>query len=301
MKRRKFIGITLPLAMCGVSRAESSSKPDLVFGVIADPQYADADMRMGRYYRNSLDKLGKAVEDLNGKELSFVVTLGDLIDKDFKSFDAIMPIYEKLKHPHHPVLGNHDFEVADEDKPKVVVKAGLEKAYYSKSVGNWRFLFVDGTDVGIWRYPAEDPRTAEAKEMLAGLKEKKIRNALPYNAAVGEEQMKWLEAELDTAKEAKQQVVVFNHYPVIPAGDPHNLWNSTELVELLSRYDHVAAYMNGHNHKGNYGEHRGCHYVNLKGMVETEDKSAYATVRCFADRLEIEGYGMEPDRDLKKL
>lgn len=50
----------------------------------------------------------------------------------------------------------------------------------------------------------------------------------------------------------------------------------------------VAAYMSGHNHKGNYAHHKGCHYINFKGMVETETTSAYAVVRCFADRIAIE-------------
>ena len=60
MKRRTFIKITLPIALTGCARAEQSDKPQLEFGVIADPQYADADMRMGRFYRNSLAKMEAA-------------------------------------------------------------------------------------------------------------------------------------------------------------------------------------------------------------------------------------------------
>jgi hypothetical protein len=70
---------------------------------------------------------------------------------------------------------------------------------------------------------------------------------------------------------------------------------------LIDRYDHVAAYMNGHNHAGNYATHRHCHYLNFKGMVETEDRTAYAVVRCFPDRLEVVGSGIEPDRNLGQL
>lgn len=302
MKRRKFIGITLPLAVLGNARAaETSAEPDLTFGVIADPQYADAEPAGTRFYRNSVGKLEKAVAELNTKELSFVVTLGDLIDREITSFDTVMPIYAKLKHPHHPVCGNHDFEVADTEKDKVLPKMGLENAYYSKDVAGWRFIYLDGTDVGVWRYPAGDPRTVKAKEMFAAFKAEGRPQAQRYNAAIGEEQMRWLEAELDAAKGTGQRVMLFNHYPVIPVGNAHNLWNAPELLGLISKYDHVAAFMNGHNHSGNYGFHAGCHYLNFKGMVETEDKTAYATVRCFPDRLEIEGYGLEPDRDLKML
>ena len=56
--------------------------------------------------------------------------------------------------------------------------------------------------------------------------------------------------------------------------------------------------MNGHNHKGNYAVQKGTHYVNFKGMVETETESAYAIVSCYSDRVEIEGFGLEPHRVL---
>jgi len=298
MSRRGFLKITLPLAIAGSAGAEATNGPELVFGVIADPQYADADPKWGRFYRNSLAKLETAVADLNTQPLEFVTTLGDLIDRDFKSFAAVMPIYEKLGHPHHPVCGNHDFEVADADKGKVLAAMKLETPYYSKTVKNWRFLFLDGTDVALWRQPADHPGTAAAKEALEILQDMKVPQAKDYNAAIGETQMKWLAGELDAAKATGQRVIVFNHYPVFPAGLDLNLWNAGELVSLFEKYGNIAAYMNGHNHAGNYGKHGGCHYVNFKGMVETETETAYAIVKCFADRLEIEGTGLEPDRRL---
>lgn len=301
MKRRGFLKITLPLALSTVARAAPAAEPDLVFGVIADPQYADVETRDSRFYRNSLGKLEAAVTALNKQPLGFVATVGDLIDRDFKSFDAIMPIYAKLRHPHFPVCGNHDFEVADADKGKVLAAIGLEKPYYSVVRKSWRFIFLDGTDLAVWRHPADDPRTAAAKAMLKELQEKKVGGAQGYNAGIGPEQMKWIAEELDAAKAAGQRVIVFNHYPVIPAGNGHNLWNAAELVALFAKHTHIAAYMNGHNHAGNYGTHEGCHYVNFKGMVETEKQTAYAIVRCFPDRLEIEGYGLEPDRELGKV
>lgn len=299
MKRRSFLKITLPLAFTGKAAvAAPAAEPDFIFGVIADPQYADAEPKWGRFYRNSLAKLGAAVADLNTRPLEFVVTLGDLIDRDFASFASVMPIYAKLKVPHFPVCGNHDFEVADADKGKVLGAMGLEKAYYSVIRKSWRFLFLDGTDTGIWRYPAGDARTAEAKALLQKNREAKLPNAQEYNAGIGKVQTEWIAAELEAAQAAGQRVIVFCHYPLIPAGDPHNLWNAEELVALFGKHKHIAAYMNGHNHKGNYGTHSNCHYVNFKGMVETEKETAYSVVKCFPDRIEIDGYGLEPDREL---
>jgi len=298
MSRRGFLKITLPLAIAGSARAEATNGPDLVFGVIADPQYADADPKWTRFYRNSLAKLETAVADLNTQPLEFVTTLGDLIDRDFKSFAAVMPVYAKLRHPHFPVCGNHDFEVADADKGKVLETMGLEKPYYSVIRGAWHFLFLDGTDVALWRQPSDHPGTVDAMKVLEKLVSEGVAQAKEWNGAVGKGQMDWIKAELDAAKEAGRRVIVFNHYPVFPAGLDLNLWNAGELVSLFEKYGNIAAYMNGHNHAGNYGKHGGCHYVNFKGMVETETETAYAIVKCFADRLEIEGTGLEPDRRL---
>lgn len=300
MKRRNFLKITLPLALVGKATAAPAAEPELTFGIIADPQYADAEPKWGRYYRNSLAKLEVAIADLNGRPLEFVATLGDLIDRDFASFASVMPIYTKLKSPHFPIFGNHDFEVADADKGKVLGAMGLEKPYYSIVRKSWRFLFLDGTDTGVWRYPAEDARTAAAKVMLEKLTAEGLPHAKDYNAGIGKGQMEWMAAELEAAQTAGQRVIIFCHYPLIPAGNPLNLWNAEELLALIAKHKHVVAYMNGHDHAGNYGMHRNCHYVNLKGMVETEKETAYSVVKCFPDRLEIEGYGLEPDRELEK-
>lgn len=298
MKRRDFLKVTLPLVIAGRAGSAPSDTAELSFGVTADPQYADVNPAGSRFYRNSLEKLEHAVADLNTKPLEFTVTLGDLIDRNFKSFSSVMPIYAKLKAPHFPICGNHDFSVADEDKRKVLDAMGLEKAYYSQVIKGWRFVFLDGTEIGTWRYPTADPRTAEARAMKEELAKKYDREMAPWNAAIGAKQMEWLEKELTAAKTAGQSVILFNHYPVMPAGDGHNLWNAEELVALIEKYDNVAAYMNGHKHSGNYTKSGNCHYVNLKGMVETEAETAYATVKCFPDRIEIEGMGLEPARNL---
>jgi 3',5'-cyclic AMP phosphodiesterase CpdA len=302
MQRRHFLRLSLPLAVSSSIKAApadpADDTPTLSFGVLADPQYADQATRGTRHYRASLGKLETAVQELNTHPLHFVVTLGDTIDKNLRSFDDIMPIYQKLKAPRRFVLGNHDFEVADEDKDKVLPALGMERPYFREEVGSWTFLYLDGTDLATWRHPRNDPRTTAAFEMLRALQAKKVRSAASWNAAIGPRQLDWLTKELQRSKERGQQVILFNHFPIFPANDPHNLWNAPELLTLLGQYDHIAAYLNGHNHAGNYALHQGTHYLNLKGMVETQAQTAYSIVRCFPDRLEVDGFGTEPNRTL---
>ena len=70
------------------------------------------------------------------------------------------------------------------------------------------------------------------------------------------------------------------------------------MVRIIRRHPQVALYLNGHNHAGNYAHDKHCHYVNLKGMVETETESAFAVVTCHDDHITVEGFGTEPDRAL---
>jgi len=299
MKRRTFLKITLPAALVGhvgAGEAGDAGKAQLSFGVIADPQYADAKMRMGRFYRNSLDKMKAAVAELNQHELAFVATVGDVIDKDFTSYDDIMPIYGTLNAPRRFVLGNHDFTVADEHKGEVLGRLGMKKGYHSETVGDWHFIYLDGTEVSPYRHPTGTAEKKAAKQRLQELRAEKLPQAKHYNGALGADQLKWFATELNQAKSANKRVIVFCHFPAAPLKNSHNLWNDKEVVDLIAKHPNVVAYMNGHNHKGNYAVHEGCHYVNLKGMVETEDKSAFAIVHCYADRIEIDGYETEPDR-----
>lgn len=293
MKRRTFLH--LPLAGAATAAGIPAAKP-VRLGIIADPQYADKDPGGSRHYRASLGKLERAIEQLNAANPDAVVTLGDFIDVDFASFTPVMQRYRALRAPHHKVLGNHDFSVEPDHKGDVLQALEMDHPYASHTLGGWRLILLDGTEVSRFR-----PGHAEAaKAWLEKLRDEGRKNARPWNGGIGEAQLKWLEKELETATAAGQRVILACHYPVLPE-DPHNLWNDRELVALIDRFPCVAAWFNGHHHSGNYARRKHCHYVNFKGMVETADRSAYAIATLHPDRIEIEGFDTEPDRELDGL
>jgi 3',5'-cyclic AMP phosphodiesterase CpdA len=296
--RRKFLTIGLPAL--GVVPLMAQGKKDgcqLRFGVIADPQYADIEPRGARHYRASLEKLEQAIEELNRHELAFTITLGDLIDRDFKSFDPVLERYRKLKSPHRILPGNHDFAVADDLKPKVLERLGLKSGYQSFSHDKWRLVIIDGTEISTYRYGPDAAEAQEAKMMLEEVKARGGPNAQIWNGGVSGRQVDWLERELSEAKAAGQRVIMAGHFPLLPEKDSHRLWNADAVVKVIDRHPHVAAYLNGHNHKGNYAHSGKCHYVNFKGMVENGGENAFAIVSCYEDHIEIDGYGPEPDRE----
>ena len=305
IKRRSLLkmagaaALVTPFAGFSVRTAVAQDAPLFQFGVIADPQYAPFPPAPGgtRYYANSLWKINEAIGTLNEEKLEFVVTLGDIIDRNWESFGDILPIYDKLAHPHFFVLGNHDYAVADDYLRSVVRNMGMEKAYYDFTGGGYRFLVIDGNDVSTFAPPPGDPRREIAEEMLAKLTEAGAPNAQSWNGSLSDEQFAWMETKIAEAKTAGEKVIVLGHYPVYPLNE-HNMWDSERIVELITSSDNVVAYFNGHNHMGNYGAIGNKHFVNFKGMVETADTTAYATIAVFDGKIEIKGVGREESRTL---
>ncbi|WP_117190586.1 metallophosphoesterase [Rhizobium terrae] len=276
-----------------------SGKPLLRFGVLTDPQYADAEpwLEMDRHYRNSLDKLREAIVVLNGEDLAFVVTLGDLVDRGWESFDPVLSVYGSLRHESILMPGNHDFLVSPERLDDVRGKLGMPAAWHDFSRGGVRFVVVDGNEVSLFSTPDDHPRHAEAQNRLDALVAAGAINAREWNGGIGEEQFAWLSSVLERARAADEKVVVMGHYPLHPENE-HNLWDGERLTELFEHSGNVIAYLNGHNHAGNLGRHGSTWYVNFRGMVDTERQNTFAVVELHADRIEIVGHGREESRTL---
>ena len=287
--------LTLNWRMDAQELAEET--PVLRFGVVADVQYQDAEPEAGRYFRLSPEKLSEAVLDFNGRSLDFVIQLGDLIDRDFQSFRKVLPIYQQLKAPAYHVLGNHDFWVDVEKRKDVARILGMERGYYDFSKRGWRFIVLDGNDLSLYASGKEELRYAQAETMLSDLKQRELPQAQAWNGGISDPQLAWLHDRLANALQEGQRVIVFCHFPVYPQ-DQHVLWNAEKVLSILEEFPHVAAYINGHNHAGNYAEKEGIHYLNLKGMVDTPDMNAYAVIEVYSDYLKVLGKGREPERFL---
>ncbi len=263
------------------------------FGLIADCQYC-ADPGSGeRKYAMSEEKLEQCVNHFNTMSLEYVVHLGDFIDRDYKSFEVVDPIYKQLNMPKYHVLGNHDFSVSDELKKDVPERMGLSSRYYDFEVMGWRFVVLDGNDVSFHAYPEGSEKYFQAAKYY-----QQHGNSSPkWNGALGAEQLSWLNRVLKEAAQVGEKVVLYCHFPVYPE-NVHNLWNAKEVVEVIENYNCVKAYINGHNHAGNYGIKNGIHYLTMKGMVDTEETS-YAVIKVLEDRLEVKGEGREEDKNLE--
>jgi predicted phosphodiesterase len=299
--RRTFLkaagatGLSMPFLSCSRPRA-------LRIGLVADAQYADADPQWGRAYRESPRKLAEAVEHFNGLPLDFCVHLGDLIDRDWRSFDTMTPILEKSRHAFHHVLGNHDFEVEDALKIRAPGRMGMPSRYYSFDRQGFRFVFLDTTEVSVYAHPAASAEYRAGQEELRRGEALGLVQAKPWNSGIGPAQLAWFEAACRDAATRGFPVVVFAHHPILPDGGL-NLWNAPALLEAIGRQGAVAAWFNGHNHDGAFAEQNGIPCLTLHGMVETPNTTAYAVLELAPERLQVEGFGREPswERNLRKV
>lgn len=274
-----------------------NAEAQIRFGVFADCQYCDCETLNNRYYKNSIQKLENAIALFNqNQKLEFVVNLGDLIDRDFKSFAALKPILQKSEKNIYHLPGNHDFEVKPEHLEKVPEALGLSEMYYSLVKNGWMFIFLDGTDISIFTANKEKVKLAE--KMSAKLKAAGKPNYHLWNAGIGDEQLDWLKNQLQNAESQNLKVAAFCHYPLLPF-ESHALWNQAEVLDILKQYTVVKLWMNGHNHAGNYAFQNGIHFITLKGMVETETKNAFAEVILNNNIIEIKGLGREESQTLR--
>ncbi|MBW8284760.1 MAG: metallophosphoesterase [Rhizobium sp.] len=273
--------------------------PLLRFGLIADPQYApiEPNARLNRHYAQSLGKLEAAIAQFNTEALDFVVTLGDVIDRDWDNFDRVLPLYDRLRHPHHFLPGNHDFAVAADRLAEVHDKLGMPAPWHDFVVKSVRLIVTDGNEVSLFAPPLDDPRRKDAAERLADLTAAGAANAQMWNAGMSAAQVDWLANRLRQAEDAGERAIVFGHYPLYPESD-HNLWGAEDVSALIAASPAAIGYFCGHNHSGNYGVLNGTHFVNIKGMVDTFDENAFCIVAVHADWIEIAGFGREESRVL---
>ncbi|CAG2162439.1 unnamed protein product [Oppiella nova] len=121
------------------------------------------------------------------------------------------------------------------------------------------------------------------------------------NGAISEEQLKWLEEELQESDAKNQMVIVFGHVGIHPDSSDWNtvIWNYDEVIECFNRHPSVVAYLSGHSHMSGYATANGVHYVSFEAIIETPPQTeAFATISVFDDRLEIKGHGTETNRTL---
>ena len=333
-KQKHFIPYLLIL-VAGVEASKPRNEggpvdvcPLFSFGIIADVQYADCDngsnfnKSVTRYYRKSLDVLREAVDFWNqDPNMIFIAQLGDLLDGVNKrlgiSEASLADCLRELdrcscKRVHH-LIGNHDLYNFDRDTLHQHLNTTRDgQSYYSFSpyVG-WRFIVLDPYDISTIE-SAHPTGAAAARELLRAANPNDLddpdvnwvaglignaRRFVPFNGAISDTQLRWLEAELAAADAAADRVIVLSHTPLHPsAGRATALaWNYDAVLEQLAAARGVVAVVAGHDHEGGFAAASatgGVHHLTLASPLECgPGEVAYGAVDVYLDRLVVRGRG----------
>jgi len=273
-----------------------TQKPIFSFGVLADVQYADADPAGTRFYRSSAKKLREALTDLKSDSVSFVINLGDLIDKDYNSYKLVMNILDSSGLKIYHVAGNHDYSVDTKYKKKLPVLNNSKKGYYSILFENFRFIFLNGNEISTYS-SGNSALVTNASATIEEMKKRGEINAVDWNGGISKDQISWLRSQLELSNESNERVFLLCHFPLLPE-NIHNLLNYKEVLSLLEKYHNIIAWLNGHNHAGNYANFNMIHFVTLKGMVETEEMNSFSRVDVYKNKIWITGTGREKNQIL---
>ncbi|MDR2425343.1 MAG: metallophosphoesterase, partial [Prevotellaceae bacterium] len=287
MKRLHLFTLLSMLSGCfGLITCAQKPSESIRFGLVADIQYCDCETQGSRFYRNSLKKLDACVADLNQENVSFVVNLGDLTDRDTdKSLTAVLSRLNTLNGTVYNTSGNHDYDgVADNEA--LYARLGMPASYYSFTREGWRFVMLNTNEVSAYANVAGTPLAEELERMMQHLRETNRTNGAPYNGGVSRKQLEWLENELAVADRKAEKVIVCSHHPLYAAPGLTAL-NDREILAVLSAFPCVKAVISGHHHSGDFGTYSHIPCITTEGMVETEAENAYGIVEITADRIVI--------------
>lgn len=265
-------------------------------GIIADCQYCNCQIKWDRHYKKAPQRLKDAVKTLNNDSLKYTIHLGDFIDQKMSSLDSVLQTWNTLKSKSYHVLGNHDFDVGETNKERILKKLNLKNRYYSFIENDWRFIVLDGNDLSFYGTTSRDKKR-QTDSIFNVLKEKNLPYLKRWNGALSNTQIKWIKTELDKAIKKNQKVGFYCHFPIYPI-DNDNLWNRDQFLSIIKPYKNIKIFFNGHNHNGAYELVDNVHYLTFKGMVDTENTSAFAKVKFGKDTIHVQGFEREPSRKL---
>ena len=171
-------------------KSESQDNKLFAFGIIADVQYADTEKAGKRDYRNSLTKLEKCITEFNNHDLAFIISLGDLIDRNYDSYDKPLAILGKSKTPVYNVIGNHEFSVEEQYKKEIRKRLNNRKGYFDFEAGNMVFIVLDGTALSTFAHVKGSKPYELVMAQYEEMEKQGLNNTTTWNGGIGEKQYK---------------------------------------------------------------------------------------------------------------
>ena len=107
---------------------------------------------------------------------------------------------------------------------------------------------------------------------------------VPFNGGLGESQLKWFRAVLESSTRANERLIVFSHIILHPRATPKEdshtlLWNYEQVLDVISEYDCVKIVIAGHAHHDGYYRcpESNVHHITLASPLEAPDELVEST------------------------
>ena len=285
------INMTGSLTHSNIQPPDQSQKPLFSFGIITDVHHCDYLPEGTRFYNKSLSKLRYALNTMKEDSVDFLLNLGDIIDRDFSSYEQVLKLIDSSGLKTYHCLGNHDYSVEPRYKRRIPLPMPDKNGYYSFIQEGFRFIVLNGNELSTYSSLSK-AAIKKAEEYIEVLKSEGLINAIDWNGGISMKQLEWLNSQLGEATAGNENVFIFCHFPTYP-DNIHNLLNYNDVNAIIGNYHNIITWFSGHNHMGNYGNFNMTHFVTLKGMVETENSNAWSVVEVYRNKIWIKGSGRE--------
>ncbi|CAE8610498.1 unnamed protein product [Polarella glacialis] len=158
---------------------------------------------------------------------------------------------------------------------------------------------------------ANNPNDVTGEDFARGIPPGPDLRWVPFNGAIGERQLAWLQDTLELAGRRNERTILLSHVILLPEATPCAscitlLWNYSEVLEVIRAADPPpVAVLCGHAHQQVFAVDpvSGTHHVTFASPLEVEPGGdASAIIEVFADgMLAVRGRGAVPDAKLCQL
>jgi predicted phosphodiesterase len=293
MERKKFLWSSISLiggtSLFGFLNLKDKFQP-IRFGIVSDIHYANKQPNIGRYYKQSLDKLSECIKVMNNEKVDFLIELGDFVDKGdtgnetLKFLDTVEKKFSQFKGPRYHVLGNHEeANISKQEFLERITNGHFSKAknYYAFEKNGFQFIVLDAN---------YNP------------------NGTPYNKGnfdwrkchVPQEQLEWLKGKIQQNR--TMPTIAFLHQRLDRFYSLKNYCpdNSGKVRKILEETGNVLAVFQAHDHQGGFNKINNIYYYTSKAMITGSGpkNSSYGIVEIRSDfekrwTIEIKGYRKE--------
>ncbi len=212
---------------------------------------------------DSQKRITAFIDSMKIAKPDFIIELGDfgIPKKEYAPYFAIWNAYAGDK---YHVIGNHEMDGGTTLKQALDYR-GMQSSYYTFSKKGFTFIVLDGND-------------------------KKSSRDKGYRSYMGEKQLNWLRAQLESAE---NPLVIFSHQPIghdpnIP-GERYSIENSKEVRSMFEAHNkrhknsRVICCFNGHTHHDYAEAINGIWYITINSMSYKWLGEEYEAIRYSKD------------------